>query len=260
MALPLAACAAVLLLTQPMIARVVDQLASADLSVFSDDKINEIEQNLQIAEADDENAKEIPSSLAVTTSLPNDALSSDDEILSDLLVNDAKSDAEKRQNDASKLTYFVDGKEYNGSISDIDPATIASMQIVKNDPAYPDSKVMITTKSAASSNEKVKTGADKIAQFKGGESELLAFLIENIKYPSSETQSSDETIRVILSFNILPDGNVDDIIVRKSGGEAFDTEAIEVLKKTSGRWDPAEENGKPVVSQFTIPIIFKKKT
>lgn len=253
-ALLLAAFAAVLLLNQPAIARVVDRLSTAELPVFDGDKVSENDQNLQIS-----GPKAESSALSVSTSQFNIRNSADEVISNDLIAADDNSATEEKQDDASKLTYFVDGKEYRGPVSNIDPSTIASMQIVKNDPAYPDGKIMINTKSADSSNGKSPVASEKMAEFKGGEKELLAFLIENIKYPATGAEISDNPIRVVVSFNILTDGAVDDIMVRKSGGEAFDAEAVEVVAKTSGKWEPAEENGKPVVSQFTLPITFKTK-
>ena len=183
-------------------------------------------------------------------------MNSDNDSLNEMTGSDSK----EREEVHSNPTYFVDGKEYHGSISDIDPSSIASVRVVKNDPAYPESKVMITTKQADSKDDKSYKEPEKLAEFKGGEKELLAFLVENIKYPALDSEIPDSPVRVILSFNILTDGRVDDIKVRKSGGEAFDAEAINVVAKTSGKWEPAEDNGKPVVSQFTIPITFMKKS
>ena len=259
LALPLAALASVVLISQPVIAHVVEQLANADLHVFSDDKVNENERTLQTGiVSSDINEVKIPA-ITDRPSLSNQNMSTDDESLYKLLAVDNDSNTGEKSSTPSKLTYFVDGKKFDGAISDIDPSTIASMEIIKNDPAYPDSKVMITTKKADSSEENMSDAIEKSAEFKGGEKELIAFLIENIQYPKSEMNSPDNTVRVILSFNILTDGSVDDIEVKKSGGEAYDAEAINVVKKTSGRWVPAEIKGKAVVSQFTIPITFKKK-
>ena len=216
--LPLSACAAVLILTQPLVARVVDQLESVDLSSFTDNKINENERTLQIAE--------IP------------------------------------YNEDQDLTYSLSSKKLQsndgGSISDSDQSPISSRQGEKMQSDNPDSKALDTPKQNEDAEESVQS-VEKIAQFKGGEKEFLSFLIENIKYPECEIESQDNTVNVILSFNILADGSVDDIAVKRSGGEVFDNEAIEVVKKTSGKWIPAEYNGKPVASQFTIPITFKKK-
>ena len=217
--LPLSACAAVLVISQPMVARIVDQMATVDLSVLADNKINENERGLQMTKASNDVKQKLSSKLSVITSQSND----------------------------------------DSSYSDIESPTISSMQNEKNEHDTRDNNVLIASKHEDSTEQKVSS-TDKIAQFKGGEKEFLSFLIENIKYPECEIESQDNTVNVILSFNVLPDGCVDDITVKRSGGEAFDNEAIEVVKKTTGRWDPAENNGNPIVSQITLPITFKKKS
>ena len=208
MLLPFSACAAVLLISQPVIANAIDRLSSAEFPIFADNKINENDQNLQIVDAGGEQTVEKSPSLSVHPVQSSQDASSGDETLQDMLVSVARSD-----------------DSTDDSSADITPID----------------------------------DEEKMAQFKGGEMALLTFLIENMKYPESEMNSPEPSVRVIVSFNILTDGSVDDIEVRKSGGEAFDAEAVAVVKKTSGRWEPAEKDGKPVVSQFTIPITFKKK-
>lgn len=47
---------------------------------------------------------------------------------------------------AAAPAIFVDGKLYAGSSSDINPETIERIDMIKNDPEYPDGKVMITLK------------------------------------------------------------------------------------------------------------------
>ncbi|MBD5369815.1 MAG: M56 family metallopeptidase [Bacteroides sp.] len=41
--------------------------------------------------------------------------------------------------------YFVDGKLYEGNVTDLDPEVIESMQIIKDDPRYPNGKISIIT-------------------------------------------------------------------------------------------------------------------
>ena len=221
--LPLSAFVALLLISQPLVARIVDRMASVDFSVLADNKIIENERDMQIIRESNGVSNEVKQKLSSSPSVKT-----------------------PQSNDT-------------GSYSDIESPTISPMQNVKNEHDTRDNNVLIASKHESSTEQKVPS-IDKTAQFKGGEKEFLSFLIENIKYPDCEIETQDNTVSVILSFNILTDGSVDDITVKRSGGEAFDTEAIEVVKKTTGRWDPAENNGKPIVSQITIPITFKKKS
>ena len=135
------------------------------------------------------------------------------------------------------------------------------MQVVKDDPAYPDFKIMITTKKGAGSEEGQKVYeariiADQIAEYKGGVTALVAFLNENIKYPA-EAKAAGVSGRVIVSFTIGADGSVSDVKVRKGVDEALDAEAVRVVKLTSGQWEPASNDGVPVATVYTLPVSFK---
>jgi TonB family protein len=71
-------------------------------------------------------------------------------------------------------------------------------------------------------------------------------------YPEGQTGESF----VSLSALIHPDGTLHNIEVEKSGGPAFDTEAIRVL----GRWrfDAGKCNGNPVVTQVNLDLHFRR--
>ncbi|ESU21567.1 hypothetical protein FCR2A7T_00140 [Flavobacterium cauense R2A-7] len=61
-------------------------------------------------------------------------------------------------------------------------------------------------------------------------------------------------IRVMLSFVVEKDGGFTDVKVLRDGGyQAAGKEAIRVLKSMPA-WKPAIQNGRPVRSQFTLPI------
>jgi protein TonB len=59
--------------------------------------------------------------------------------------------------------------------------------------------------------------------------------------------------KVIVSFVIDTDGSLVDIKVIKDLGYGTGKEAIRVLKLCP-KWTPAVHNGKPVRSEFTLPI------
>jgi TonB family protein len=152
--------------------------------------------------------------------------------------------------------YFVDDKLFTGSILDISPEDIVTMNIVKNDPAYPQGKIMIYTKQGGKAPEKAVAAAEKIAEYKGGMQALLKFMNDNIKYPKDV--QLEKTERVIVQFEICPDGSVRNArIMKGSSSPECDAEALRIVNLSSGNWIPAENDGKPVASKFTIPISFK---
>lgn len=53
----------------------------------------------------------------------------------------------KKQNSQATYTVFLDGELFDGNINVLNPNSIKSIDIIKNDPNYPNGKLMITTKS-----------------------------------------------------------------------------------------------------------------
>nr|WP_317630739.1 energy transducer TonB [uncultured Flavobacterium sp.] len=73
------------------------------------------------------------------------------------------------------------------------------------------------------------------------------------KYNAPEVDEGVRQIRVMLSFVVEKDGSFTDIKVLRDPGYGAGKEAIRVLK-TMPKWAPAEQNGRKVRSQFTLPI------
>ena len=167
------------------------------------------------------------------------------------------------------LAYFIDGKLFEGSLQDIDPSDIASMTILKDDPAYPLGKVMIETVAAAKAagheityrqhdENGIYLAPSRIAEYKGGSDAFRQYCNDNVKYPA-DAPALEKPARVIVQFTIGTKGEVSDTKIMRSCGEPFDSEAIRVVQGTSGQWRRAENDGKPVLSRFTIPITFSNK-
>ena len=98
----------------------------------------------------------------------------------------------------------------------------------------------------------------RIAEYKGGSDAFRQYCNDNVKYPA-DAPALEKPARVIVQFTIGTKGEVSDTKIMRSCGEPFDSEAIRVVQGTSGQWIPAENDGKPVPSRFTIPITFSNK-
>lgn len=94
----------------------------------------------------------------------------------------------------------------------------------------------------------------KKAEFPGGMKELQAFLSNNLVYPKEAISAGIEG-RVIVFFVVGRDGSIRDIEVKRASHPLLDAEAVRVVKSMP-RWKPAENNGKPVASYYTLPISF----
>lgn len=93
------------------------------------------------------------------------------------------------------------------------------------------------------------------AAYPGGESALLAFVSQNLVYPSI-AQEQDLQGVVVLRFRVEKDGSIGQIVIKKSLSKECDQAAANVVKKLK-RFVPAKQQGHPVPVWFTLPIRFR---
>jgi TonB family protein len=94
------------------------------------------------------------------------------------------------------------------------------------------------------------------AGFKGGKNAQIKYIGERLKYPQYCKEMEIEGL-VIIAFTIDKKGLVTNPYVKKKADELLDTEAMRVVKATSGYYNPRMVNGLPVETQYEIPIDFK---
>ena len=93
------------------------------------------------------------------------------------------------------------------------------------------------------------------AEFPDGIEKLMQYLSHNIRYPLSAF-SDNRTGKSVVGFIIQSDGSISDVKILESSWEDLDEEAMRVVKAMP-KWTPATTDGKPVASQFSIPINFR---
>lgn len=84
----------------------------------------------------------------------------------------------------------------------------------------------------------------------GGLSGFYQFIRKNYQQPNVPGLKG----KVVVSFTINEDGTLGDYKIVKDLGYGTAQELIRVLKMTSGKWTPAEQNGVPVKSTFSLPL------
>lgn len=95
---------------------------------------------------------------------------------------------------------------------------------------------------------------DRIASFPGGEVRMMQFLVENIHFP--ENVDFDGRKRCVVRFTIGADGKVSDPeVILSTEIEALDAEALRVVS-TMPDFEPAIENGTPIATSYTLPVVF----
>lgn len=88
---------------------------------------------------------------------------------------------------------------------------------------------------------------------------LLAFIYDNIKYPSMARENNIEGTAVI-SFVINKKGLVEDIKVLRDPGGGCGKEAARIIKmmnKMSENWTPGKQRGRAVKVRYNLPVKFR---
>lgn len=97
----------------------------------------------------------------------------------------------------------------------------------------------------------------EMPSFPGGPDAMYRFIFENIHYPASARKNGIQG-KVIVKFNVGPEGDLQNIHIERGIGYGCDEEAMRVivLMNEFHRWKPGMLNGQPVVTTFTVPIVF----
>ena len=106
----------------------------------------------------------------------------------------------------------------------------------------------------ATKDEQVYYVVEKSPEFPGGVKALENFMIKNLKYPE-ELKESGISGMVIVSFIIDTDGSIKDIKIIRGLDPLLDQEAIRVIKLLP-KWKPGIQNGKPVKTNYILPVRF----
>jgi TonB family protein len=112
----------------------------------------------------------------------------------------------------------------------------------------------VNANSPDKGNKEVFVVVEKMPIFPGGDSTLMKFISNNIRYPKAAKEKNIQG-RVILRFCVTDQGNVSRIGVLKSIDPELDAEAMRVLKQLP-KWQPGMQGGKPVNVWYAIPVSF----
>lgn len=107
----------------------------------------------------------------------------------------------------------------------------------------------------ASGNDAVFTAVEEMPQFPGGDTELMAFIRDNVKFPK---ECLDQGIqgRVIVRFIIEKDGSISDTEILRTPDDRLSAEAIRVIKAMP-KWTPGKQRGQAVRVFYVLPVTFR---
>jgi periplasmic protein TonB len=91
--------------------------------------------------------------------------------------------------------------------------------------------------------------------FPGGETALLGFIRERLRYPSLAARNHVEG-KVIVSFWLDERGRPYGFGIWKGLGAGLDEEALRILREMPD-WAPAIINGRAALMQLRIPVVFR---
>jgi len=104
--------------------------------------------------------------------------------------------------------------------------------------------------------EEVYTFVQTMPEFPvGGESGLLNYLGENLRYPDIAKDAGLEGM-VVVAFVVENDGSISNVQVVRGIADLLDKEALRVINNMPS-WKPGEQNGQKVRVSYTVPIRFK---
>ncbi|MBK9285321.1 MAG: energy transducer TonB [Sphingobacteriaceae bacterium] len=113
------------------------------------------------------------------------------------------------------------------------------------------------TEKTNANKDEVFTVVDDVAEFKGGNAELMKYLQTNLKYPE-EAKKNKIGGTCFIKFIVAEDGKVNNVQTLKGvpNCAACDKEAVRVIEMMP-TWNPAKINGKSVKSYYNLPIRYK---
>lgn len=95
---------------------------------------------------------------------------------------------------------------------------------------------------------------EEMPVFPGGESAMLKFISENIKYPEI-SKTSNISGKVFVNFIVAEKGNIEDVRIIRGLDSSINKEVTRVIQLLPD-WTPGRQRGKAVRVQITIPINF----
>ena len=113
-----------------------------------------------------------------------------------------------------------------------------------------------TTKKSGA-NDKVYVVVEQMPSFPGGDSALLKYLFENIKYPMSALKAQKQG-RVMVRFTVEKDGAITNVKVARSVTPSLDAEAVRAIKSMP-KWSPGKQGGEFVRVKYNVPVTFRLK-
>jgi len=104
-------------------------------------------------------------------------------------------------------------------------------------------------------NSAIQPIGDRPVLSLSGSNQVLNYLIHLIIYPVDAIENNISG-KVVISVKVDSEGKITDYLPYKSVDKSVDNEAIRIIKLIPLEFLPEYKNGKPVASEFKIPVYF----
>ena len=251
--LPLAT-VAVTVFARPEVSQPLEEISNVKVSDLSDAMKTYTDKNQQNNQSApdkkirlsmkvvDETGQPVPQATVVITNTSNGTLTDDDGHFS-LEVGE----------DQSLWISYVGMESKNISVKDCIKQTDKTIRLTSATNEL-DLTVSPSAPKPTVQNGETFTVVEQMPEYPGGMKALMGYLAENIQYPA-ECQKAGIQGRVIVQFVVKADGSLDNFEIKRSVNPLLDAEALRVIK-TTPKWKPGTQHGKPVDVKFTIPVTF----
>lgn len=109
-----------------------------------------------------------------------------------------------------------------------------------------------SNKDQASLSFLYQTDLDKKAVFRDQSGKTITeYVQQQVRLPK-ETKGLPTEGNVGLRFTVKQDGTLEKVAVTEKLHPTLDREAVRILQSTSGKWEPAQADGKPVPSEVSL--------
>jgi len=162
-----------------------------------------------------------------------------------------KKDSEVKEQDEMKSQKELTESKVTISIADV------KGNDEKNGKDIADLKKIVTQEAPKEDEEdnKVFDMVEQQPSFPGGQSEMMSWIFNHLKYPPIAAENGIEG-KVIVQFVVGKNGSIRDANIVRALNPSCDKEALRVVNAMP-RWIPGKQNGKEVSVKFTLPITFK---
>ena len=119
---------------------------------------------------------------------------------------------------------------------------------------------LICGQGSAMHTGKVYTNPEVLPEFPGGETVLMKFVKDHLKYPDVPEREQEIQSLTVVGFVVNEDGSVSDVSIKRSSGAPndkraalFDNEALRVIRLLP-KFKPGMKDNKPVRVAYVVPV------